>query len=138
MTPREIFITQFDKDRLDELIDVAETFGEHPHDGLRSLRQELDRATIVSPEEVPPDVVTMNSRVILRNADTSEERTLTVVFPKDADLAAGSISVLAPVGTAILGYRQGAVVEWPVPAGATRFRIEEILYQPEASGDFDR
>jgi len=137
MAPREIFITQFDKDRLAELIDVAEGFGAHDRRDLKALKDELDRATVVSSQDVPPEVVTMNSRVLLRDTDTSEERTVTVVFPKDADLAAGSISVLAPVGTAVLGYREGALVEWPVPSGTKRFRIEKILYQPEAAGDLD-
>ena len=116
---------------------MAEAFGEHSRSDLRNLREELDHATIVSPGDVQPDVVTMNSKITLRDVDTSEERTVTVVFPNDADLAAGAISVLAPVGTAVLGYRRGAVIEWPVPAGTKRFLIEDILYQPEAAGDFD-
>ncbi len=136
MAPREIFITQFDKDRLAELIAVAEGFGGDRRD-LKSLKDELDRATIVSSQDVPSDVVTMNSRILLRDADTADERTVTVVFPKDADLAAGAISVLAPIGVAVLGYREGALVEWPVPSGTKRFRIEKILYQPEAAGDLD-
>ena len=139
MKQREIFITQFDKDRLDELIEVAETFGDHSRQDLRNLQdlqEELERAKIVSPKEVPSSVVTMNSRVLLRDIDTSEEMTYTLVFPKDADIDSGSISVLAPVGTAILGYREGDVVEWPVPSGRRRISIEKILYQPEAAGDF--
>jgi len=81
-------------------------------------------------------VVTMNSKVILRDLDISEEMNYCLVFPKDADIASGAISVLAPVGTAILGYREGDIVEWPVPSGKRRIRIEKILYQPEAAGDF--
>ncbi len=88
------------------------------------------------PERIPPDVVTMNSRVVLRDLDSDETMTYTLVFPKDADIGAGAISVLAPVGTAIIGYAVGAVIEWPVPGGIRRIRIEQILYQPEAAGDF--
>jgi regulator of nucleoside diphosphate kinase len=78
----------------------------------------------------------MNSQVLLCDIDTLETMTYTLVFPKDADIDSGSISVLAPVGTAILGYRQGDIVEWPVPAGIRRLRIEKVLYQPEAAGDY--
>ena len=75
----------------------------------------------------------MNSRVRLKNLTTGKEMTYTLVFPKDADLTAGRISVLAPIGTAILGYRAGDVIAWSVPGGKRKFRIEEVLYQPEAA-----
>ena len=136
MKRREIFITQLDRDRLEELIEVAEEFNGHSRKDLHDLQEELDRAKIVQPEKVPPGVVTMNSRVLLRDVDTSEEMTYTLVFPKEADIDSGAISVLAPVGTAILGYSQGDVVEWQVPSGRRRISIEKILYQPEAAGDY--
>ncbi len=138
MKQRQIFITAFDKKRLDELIAVAYEFGEHARDDLHDLSEELARAKVVEPKKVPPSVVTMNSRVILHNLDTSEELTYCLVFPNEADIDSGAISILAPVGTAILGYREGNVIEWPVPSGKTRIRIEKILYQPEAAGDFHR
>ncbi len=78
----------------------------------------------------------MNSKVALSDIDTSEEMTYTIVFPKDANIDEGKISVLAPMGTAMLGYRVGDIIEWQVPAGKRRIKIEKILYQPEASGDF--
>ncbi len=140
MSPREIFITQLDKERLLELIKVADDFAPQGKQDLRSLRDlqaELERARVVAPEEVPPDVVTMNSRVTLREAASGEEITCTLVFPGDADMAKGAVSVLAPVGTAILGYREGDTIEWTVPSGPKRFSIEKILYQPEAAGDFE-
>lgn len=136
MNQREIFITEFDRDRIEELIEVAEEFGGRNRKDLRDLQEELDRGKIVKPEEVPPNVVTMNSRVLLRDLDTSEEIICTLVFPRNANIDSGSISVLAPVGTAILGYTEGSVVEWNVPAGKKRISIEKILYQPEASGHF--
>jgi len=138
MKQREIFITAFDKKRLDELIAVAREFGEHARRDLDDLAAELARAKMVEPKEVPPNVVTMNSKVILHDLDTSEELTYCLVFPNEADIDSGTISVLAPVGTAILGYREGDAVEWPVPSGQRRIKIEEILYQPEAAGDFHR
>ncbi len=137
MRERKIFVTQFDKDRLEELIEVAESFGHDKRRHLEGLLGELERAQIVPSQNVPSKVVTMNSRVLLRDIDTFEEMIFTLVFPKDADIQSGLISVLAPVGTAILGYREGDVVEWPVPSGVKRISIEKILYQPEAQGDFD-
>jgi len=139
MKEREIFITPFDKERLEELVGVAADFGE-PHGRdlryLRDLRKELARATLVSSEAIPADVVTMNSQVLLRDLSNSEELSLRLVFPKDADMESGAISILAPVGTAILGSRAGDVVEWPVPNGTGRFAIEKVIYQPEAAGDY--
>lgn len=136
MATRKLYITQFDKSRLEELIAVAAQFGSQPRSDLASLAKELGKAEVVSPKDVPADVVTMNSKVVLRDLDTSEEMTYTLVFPRQANIDAGAISILAPVGTAILGYAKGDVVEWPVPAGLRRIRIEEIVYQPEAAGDY--
>jgi regulator of nucleoside diphosphate kinase len=76
----------------------------------------------------------MECRVLLEDADTHESATYTLVQPEHADFEAGRLSVLAPIGTAILGYREGDVVEWPVPAGVRRIRILKVLYQPEAAG----
>jgi regulator of nucleoside diphosphate kinase len=135
MATRKLYITEFDKSRLEELINVAEEFGGQDRKDLESLAEELDKAEVVSPKNVPADVVTMNSKVVLRDLDTSEEMTYTLVFPRDANIGAGAISILAPVGTAILGYAKGDVVEWPVPSGVRRIRIKDVLYQPEAAGD---
>lgn len=136
MATRKLYITQFDKSRLEELLDVAEGFGGPSRKDIRSLAEELKKGEIVSPREVPADVVTMNSRVVLCDLDTAEEMTYTLVFPKDANIDKGAISVLAPVGTAILGYAKGDVVDWPVPGGMRRLRIVDVVYQPEAAGDF--
>lgn len=136
MARRKLYITEFDKSRLEELITVAEEFGGHDRKDLKSLAEELEKAEVVSPQDVPAKVVTMNSKVVLRDLGTSEEMTYVLVFPGDADINAGAISVLAPVGTAILGYAKGDIVEWPVPSGVRRIRIEDILYQPEAAGDY--
>ena len=137
MKQRQIFITAFDKKRLDELIAVARELGEHARDDLDDLVAELARAKVLEPKKVPANVVTMNSKVILHDLDTSEDLTYSLAFPNEADIDSGAISVLAPVGTAILGYREGNVVEWVVPSGKRRIRIEKILYQPEAAGNFN-
>lgn len=136
MNNREICITENDKKRLLDLITEANRFGGRSRNDLKSLEQELARARIVSPQDIPKDVVTMNSKIVLVDVDSGEEMNLRLVFPQDADVDMGWISILAPVGTAILGYAKGDVLEWPVPSGIRRLQIQEILYQPEAAGDF--
>lgn len=134
MEPRDIYITDYDLTRLKELLGVGITFAERDRESLEALQGELDRAQIVDPTEVPHDVVTMNSRVRLTDVETNEEQVYTVVFPSEANLEQRKISVLAPIGTAILGYRVGDSVKWRVPGGVKTLRIEEIMYQPEAAG----
>jgi len=132
---RQIVMTQFDKERLDELLAVADAFRGRDREDLQDLQAEMARAEIVASEKIPGDVVTMNSQVVLRDLNTSKRLTYTLVFPRDADVGAGRISVLAPIGTAILGYRAKDTVECSAPSGTRRIRIEKILYQPEAAGD---
>ncbi len=136
MTRRQIHITEFDKRRLEELIAVADQFGNKERNDLSALAGEVQRAKTVTSNEIPPNVVTMNSKVRLRDMDSSEELMYTLTFPIDADVSIGAISVLAPIGTALLGYAEGDVIDWPVPDGVRHIRIEEVLYQPEAAGDF--
>lgn len=133
MDTRVIYITEKDKRRLRPLIEVAR----HSRDDLRGLQSEMEHACVVTPTDVPPDVITMNSKVRLRDLETDEEMTYELVFPNNADIERGKISVIAPVGTAMLGHRVGDEFEWTVPAGSVRFRVEEVLYQPEACGHYD-
>ena len=91
------------------------------------------RAEIVAPDEVPPDVITMNSRAQLVDLDTNERMEFTLVFPAQADIEEGKISILAPLGTAMLGYRVGDEFEWAVPYGYRRLRVARIEFQPEAA-----
>ena len=91
---------------------------------------------MVPPEAVPGDVITMNSEVVLLDVDTQQEETYTLVFPDRADATTGHISVLAPIGMAMIGYQVGDTFEWPVPDGVRRLLVKEILYQPEAAGDY--
>lgn len=131
----EIIISSFDKQRLLKLLNNPVTFNED-RDEMEDLIYELERGVEVAPREVPAGVVTMNSIVRVTNVDTNETLDYTLVFPWDADYSSRRISVLAPLGTALLGYSIGDVVEWEVPAGVRRLRIDAILYQPEAAGDF--
>jgi regulator of nucleoside diphosphate kinase len=134
MAKDKIYITEFDVKRLKGLIKYAkESWGDRVVQHLEKLDEELDRAEIVKAEEIPPDVITMNSTFRLSDLETGVEIVYTLVFPAKADSSSGKISVLAPIGTAVLGYRVGDIVECGGPAGMKRFKVEGLLYQPEAA-----
>ena len=137
MEARTIYVTEFDVQRLRALIEDAKRLDPRGNQYLENLESELSRGIMVAPTDVPPDIVTMNSRVSLVDLDTNEEMVYTLVFPNDADIAKSKISVLAPIGTAMLGYRVGDTFEWQVPDGTRRLRVENVLYQPEAAGNYD-
>lgn len=136
MAEKNIYITNNDMKRLRELIMVARQFKKEDEKHLQELEGELNRAQVVNAQEIPPDVVTMNSEVHLRDLKTQEETTYRLVFPDQADASQGKISILAPIGTALLGYSVGDEIKWRVPAGTTRFKVEKILYQPESKGHY--
>jgi regulator of nucleoside diphosphate kinase len=100
----------------------------------RALAQELDRAVVLSSGPVPPDLVTMNSTVVYEDEDTGMLREITIVYPPEADSRKGNVSVLAPLGTALLGLSVGQSIVWPFPGGSTRtLRVVRLIYQPEAA-----
>lgn len=135
MAKRKIIITEADRKRLEELLDSAiSQVSESDH--LDDLKKELEQARTVAPEKVPDDVVTMNSTVTLRDLDTQETETYTLVYPNRADIANERLSILAPIGTAILGHRVGDELRWPVPEGVRRLKVEQVIYQPEREGAF--
>jgi len=132
-----IYITELDYNRLNGLIDRTRERNAADREYLNKLEAELERAEIVEPKAIPSDVITMRSKVRLKDLVSGETATYSLVFPTEANFADGKISVLAPIGTAILGYRRGDTIEWPVPSGLRRLKVEEILYQPESAGDQD-
>ncbi len=137
MTSREvppIYVTHQDLQRLQSLLDTP--FGRsHPVESA-ALRAELTRAIVVAPDEIPADVVTMNSRVVYE-CDRRGEAEVTIVYPWDRSIERGRVSVLAPIGAALLGLRVGSGIEWTLGGSRTyRWRVLEIPYQPEAAGDF--
>ena len=133
----KIYISEFDMKRLKGLIKFAEErWDKRILKHLDELDEELDRAEIIKPEEIPTNVITMNSTFRLVDLDSGVDLVYTLVFPADANSTSGKISILAPVGTAVLGYRVGDTVEWRVPAGLKKLRVKEIVYQPEAAGDY--
>lgn len=135
---REMCITEKDLHRLTDLIHTGLTSRKKDDESRQILEQTLDHAQVVEPTAVPETVVTMNSTARVVDLATGQERVCTVVFPYEADVEQNRISVLAPLGTAMLGCRVGDVIEWRPPAGAREVRILEMLYQPEAAGDYHR
>jgi len=135
MNERMIQITQADTEKLRRLIKARRNTRTLDQDNLAMLAQELERAEIVPPANISMDAVTMHSRVLVRDLNSGIESSYTPVFPQDADIAQGKISILAPIATALLGYREGDEIEWPTPGGRRRLKIVKVLYQPEAAGD---
>lgn len=129
-----IYLTQDDLDRLFSLLETrARAEG---RERFRRLEEELTRAVVVPREEIPKDIVTMNSRVLFEDETTGEQREVTLVYPWDADIAAGKISILVPVGTALLGLRVGQSIDWELPNGEKRrYRVITLPYQPEMAGE---
>ncbi len=136
MNKRTIYITEFDLIRLREMISIWRRPDYSRCKDLQELEEELNRGLLVKPHNVPEDVITMNSTACLMDLDTGEELIYTLVFPKDADIQQNKISVMAPIGTAMLGYSVGDTFDWKVPDGVRRLKVKELLYQPEASGHY--
>ncbi|HEX6178389.1 MAG TPA: GreA/GreB family elongation factor [Thermoanaerobaculia bacterium] len=132
---RELYITRFDKTRLMELLRALDA-AERSRLEIEELGRELTRGTEVESTEVAGDVVTMNSTMRVTDLDSGMTHVYTIVFPADADPEKGRVSILSPLGTALLGFRTGDVVTSETWGGARRLRIDELIYQPEAAGDF--
>lgn len=136
MTKPILTINELDAERLDALL-------EHPAfaaTGIaKALNEELDRAEILPPNDIPADVVTMNSRVRFRDLQSEEEHIRTLVYPATLKDSSEQISVMAPIGAALLGLRVGDEISWQLPGGEeTRIEVLELLYQPEAAGEYHR
>ncbi|KMN49244.1 elongation factor GreAB [Chromobacterium violaceum] len=128
-----ITVSSLDYDRLAALLENCE----HDHPVAGRLEAELERADVVDPQAMPSNVVTMNSSVRIRLGD-GQEKQLTLVYPRDADSEQRRISVLAPIGAALLGLSTGQSMQWPTPSGHTELTVLEITYQPEAAGEYHR
>jgi len=137
MVRRAIIITAEDHQELESLVNSDVVRLVSGSDRLNELQVELRRAQVVPKDQVPPDVVTMNSTVLLRDLDTNEVDTYMLVYPDRADIANQRLSVLAPIGIAILGYRVGDEFSWQVPAGWRRLRVEQVIIQPERDHEFN-
>lgn len=131
-----IIINDFDAERIDRLLEQP-AYANSPV--ASALNDELDRAQMCSPQTMPADVVTMNSEVKFRDLSSGEERVRTLVFPAQLTDSNTQLSVLAPVGAALLGLRVGDTIHWELPGGATtHLEVLALNYQPEAAGEFHR
>lgn len=136
MTRPAIIINDFDAERIDRLLEQPE-WANSPV--ASALNDELDRAQMCAPTEMPHNVVSMNSQVRFRDLTNNEERVRTLVFPATMTDSSTQLSVLAPVGAALLGLRVGDTINWTLPNGTvTHLEVLELLYQPEAAGEFHR
>ena len=137
MNSPAMYVTENDLGLLRHVVAGAHWQNTHTPDDLQRLEAELARRMTVPAEDIPGDVITLNTRVGLLDLESGEAFACTVVLPQDADMAQFKISILAPVGLAILGRRVGDIVEWPAPVSAQRLLVTMVLYQPEAAGIYD-
>lgn len=133
MRNHNIIISSVDHDRLLQLVDSARLDWRIPRQSLDVLEGELGRATIVEPGRLPRNAIAMNSIVCFRDLDTEESERYQLVFPPDADVIHQRISVLAPIGTALLGFRRGDIIEWQVPQGRRRLQITKVIQEQPAN-----
>lgn len=136
MSRPTIIINELDAERIDRLLEQP-AFASLPV--ADALNDELDRAQMCTPQNMPHDVVTMNSKVKFRDLTTGEVRVRTLVYPAQMTDSATQLSVLAPVGAALIGLRAGDTINWALPGGAsTHLEVLELLWQPEAAGEYLR
>ncbi len=136
MTQRNIYITEKDKKKLRSLFTKTLGMSSNDLNNMKGLLDEIERAEVISDDNIDENVITMNSTVIVKDLDTNQEYEYTIVYPEFAESSKNKISVLAPVGTALLGYKVGDIVEWKVPAGKRRFLVQELIFQPETAFKF--
>ena len=131
MSNRTIYVTKDDAEKLMKLLETAKIFYDEDRDDLQELEAELEQGHVVDSGDVPQDVIIMNSKVRLLDLDTGEEVIYKLVFPEDMDIDQDKISIMAPVGTAMLGRHVGEVIEGKIPAGLCKLKVEAIIHQPE-------
>lgn len=132
---KTMHITVSDYERITGSVEFAALEKKNPEIANRLLK-ELNAAKTFSPEKISGNIVTMNSRVLLKEITSGRETEVTVTYPQDADARKQKISVFSPIGVALLGCREGDITSWRVPGGVGRFKVEKVLYQPEAAGDY--
>ncbi len=133
----KLILNNLDYLRIQKSIEEAKKIRSISQVEAESLMKELNSAEIVEPEKIPSNVVTMNSEVKISFLDTGKQIQFKIVYPREATFKENKISIFSPIATALIGYQVGDEVEWIVPAGLTRIRIDDIVYQPEASGDYN-
>lgn len=130
---KDILITESDYKNLISLIQNERQKKMVSAELIANLSEELKRAKKVAPKKIPADIITMDSSFILTDLSTNKDINLQLVYPSDADIKQQKISVLAPIGTALLGYQEGDIIEWKVPSGIGKYLVKKIVYQPQAA-----
>ena len=134
---KKVTLTKNDYTRIYKAITDAKNSKTINSNEAEKLLSELSKAEIVPSEKIDKDVVTMNSEVKLFFENTQKEQFFKIVYPQDANLKENKISIFSPIATALIGYKIGDEIEWIVPGGMTKIKIVDLIYQPEAAGDFD-
>lgn len=129
----KLLITDRDAHHLRTMLERPELFSERDRVQCEALEEEIERAKVVPAEQIPSNVVTMHSRVRIIDMRTGEQLVYQIVYPHEANYAAKRISILAPIGMALLGYSAGTEIDWNVPSGSRRLRIEAVEHQPESA-----
>lgn len=134
----QIILSKLDFSRILDSIKEAKQTNSVSASEAEKLLNELNSAKVVDPQEIPVDVVTMNSivKISFLNTNKNKEVRFQIVYPNQANIKENKISIFSPIATALIGFKVGNEIEWIVPSGLTRIRIDEIIYQPEAAGDF--
>tara|TARA_B100000614_G_scaffold155042_1_gene137330 strand:- start:4954 stop:5367 length:414 start_codon:yes stop_codon:yes gene_type:complete len=133
----EILVTEFDLTRLERLVDMCWGCEGFDEKNLEALQKKISNCIVVPPEFIPDSIITMNSTFTVENEASGEKKTYTLVFPEDADIKGNKISILAPIGIAILGHKVGESIEWTAPSGLKKMTFIDIHYQPETCGQFN-
>ena len=126
----------YDIDRIRGFLELATVGGAERYRCLVGLKRKIESSVILSPEEIPPNVVTMNSRICVKDITNGSTMLVTLVFPQDADYEQQKVSLLAPLGAALLGRYAGEELSYDAPGGSTKIVVEEIVYQPEAAKEY--
>jgi len=134
---RQIVISAVDYARLEPMIRDAVASRSTARELLCALKSKIDQARVLEPCDMPGDVVTMNSLVRVRDLETEEVESYTLVYPGFADITKGFLSILTPVGIALLGLCQGETTEWTSLLGPMRLQVEQVEFQPESAGQYD-
>ncbi len=134
---KKVTLTKNDYTRIYKAITDAKNSKTINSNEAEKLLSELSKAEIVPSEKIDKDVVTMNSEVKLFFENTQKEQSFKIVYPQDSNLKENKISIFSPIATALIGYKIGDEIEWIVPGGMTKIKIVDLIYQPEAAGDFD-
>lgn len=134
---KSITISTLDYERINKIISKGKSLKTVSEKETSALSAELEKANVVEPHEIPNNVVTMNSKVKITFLKTGKQVELKLVYPNKADSNKNRISIFSPIAAGLIGYKEGDTIEWMVPSGPTSIRIDKIIYQPEAAGDFD-